>query len=287
MTSILVVGFHELDAGKTILTGSLVSILRKQGYDSVAVKPLAGVNLWESPWIIDEIKSRKLIVSGDAVKLSKAMDNAIPPEILNPVTVVYAPADPSQSNWRLVSGREDYVVLGRVSRCGGERVETFHFVNVEALDRVPAGIAASLVDAAGKVRPFPIRVSDEFVERVLTGSFIGEVESCMSKVLAGHDIVVFESNSDVAVPTPSSLGSDLVLVVGRGVIGVVDGERWAKAVEVLVGSGGLRSLRVQDVLNLTGVRRVHYLPFLSEPLEGYREQDLENLISYILSRIKK
>lgn len=285
MASILVVGYNEFGAGKTTFTASLVGLLRKRGYDAVAVKPVAGINIWESPWILDEIKRRRLVVSGDAIKLASSSGDSIAPEILNPLTVVYAPVDPSLKDWRLVSGREDEIVLGRISRCG-ERVDTLHFVNVEAINVVPAGITASLVEAAGRLMPYPLRVDSGFVDRVIGYEFIGEVETCMSKILAGHELVVFESNSDIAAPSPSSLGSDIVLVVGRGVVGVVDGERWAKAVEVLLGSGGLRSVLVRDVLSLTGTKRVYYLPFLSEPLEGYSEQDLDNILDYILEKIR-
>ena len=284
MPSILVVGYHEHDAGKTILTGSLVSILRGRGVDAVAVKPMAGVDLWESPWVLNEIKTRGLVVSGDALKLAEASGGGVDPEVLNPVSLIYAPVDPSKVQWRPRIGEGNVEVLGRVSLCREDRVDTMHFINVEALNLIPNGLASSVLEAGGRLKPYPFRASRELVEKVVTGGFTAEIESCMSKVYSSHELVVVESNSDVAVPTPSSLGAEWVLVSGRGVVAVVEGERWAKAVEVLAGTGGVRALTARDVLSLTGVKEVFQLPFLVEPIEGYSESDLDPLLSYILGR---
>lgn len=286
MASILVVGFSEVDSGKTVLASSLVTMLRRRGYDAVAVKPLAAANIWEYPWLIDEIRSWRLAVTGDALRLSRASEGAVELEVLNPLSALYAPLDPSRSQWRLKPGREESVVLGRVSRCYGDRVDSLHYVNVDALSRIPVGIASPLIDIAGTLHPPPLRVNDEFVERVVSGGFTSEVESCMQRVLSRHELVVYESNSDVAAPTPSSLESELVLVAGRGVVAVVSGKRWAKAVEILLGSGGLKSILARDVLALTGVEQTLYLPFLAEPIEGYSEQDLEGLLSIIIERLE-
>lgn len=285
MPSILVVGFHEHESGKTIFTGSLVSILRRQGFNAIGVKPVAGVNIWESPWVIDEMRKKRLVVSGDAIRLYRASGDSQEQEVINPLTVIYAPLDPNRSRWKLLSSGEDVAVLGRISSCKGNRVNTLHFINVEGLDLVPPGVASTIVDTANRLNPHPLRVTGEFVERVLTGEYIPEVESCMSKLLSQYELIIYESNSDVAVPTPSSLGSELVLVVGKSVVGVVEGERWSKAVEVLVGSGGLRNMTVRDVIGLTGVSSVFYLPFLPDPIEGYSERDLENILKLIMKRL--
>lgn len=281
MPSLLITGYTSYDSGKTILAGSLVSILRSMGLDAVGVKPLAGVDAWEYPWILREIRDRRLVVSGDALRLYTASEGVEALETISPVTVIMTPRDPSKQMWRLPDPEKREPVLGRISVCRANRVDTVHFINTDALNRSSNGIAAAVLEAAGRLQPLPLRAGDDFAERVLSGGFTGEAESCIARVLARHEYVVFESNSDVAVPTPSALGADWVLVVAPGSIGVVKGERWAKAVELLAGSGGLKAITVREVLALTGVLETFQLPFLYDPMEGYRERDLDALISYI------
>ena len=281
MPSLLIVGYTSYVSGKTILAGSLVSVLRSRGLDAVGVKPLAGVDAWEYPWILRVIRDRRVVVSGDALRLYTASEGVEGLETISPVTVIMAPRDPSKQMWRLPDPEKREPVLGRISVCRANRVDTVHFINTDALNRASNGIVAAILEAAGRLQPLPLRAGDDFAERVLSGAFTREAESCIAKVLASHDYVLFESNSDIAVPTPSALGAEWVLVVAPGSVGLVKGERWAKAVELLAGPGGLRAITVREVLSLTGVLETFQLPFLSDPMEGYKEQDLDALISYI------
>ncbi len=278
MTLVLVVGYGE-SSGKTVLAASLARILYQEGVDVAGVKPLAGVDLWENPWVLLEAVDRRVIASGDALRLLEASRSGESVETVSPVTVYTAPVDPSRAGWRRphVGG---LVVAGRVSACRESRVDTLHFVNAEALDRVPPGIASEVVAVAGRLRPLPLRVGDEFAERVLYGGFTAEVESCMAGVVSRHELVVMESNSDVALPTPSALGAEWVLVVSPGVVGVAEGSRWARAVELLAGSS-LLGVRVEDVVRVAGVREVFHLPLLADPSQGYGPGDISHLLDYL------
>ncbi len=284
MPVFLVVGYNEYQSGKTIVAGSLISALKGMNYDTVGVKPLAGVDAWEYPWIIEEIAKRKLVVSGDALRLHDASGGIESIEAISPQTLILAPIDPSKLNWRPQDPDKREPILGRISVCGEKTINTLHFINVEALDKIPNGLASAIVEAAGKLKPLPVRGGEELASRIQRGIYLGEIEKCMARILSRHDYVVMESNSDVAIPTPSALGAEWVIVVSNGVVGVVPGERWSKAVEVLVGAGGIRSLTVREVVSLTGIKESFQLPFLYDPIEGYKMRDLDALLSYLMKR---
>jgi predicted P-loop ATPase/GTPase len=220
-------------------------------------------------------------VSGDALHLYTASGGEEGIEAISPITLITVPKDPSKYEWRLQDPNRKEPVLGRLSVCRSNRIDTLHFVNVDALNRASNGIVAAVLEAAGRLQPLPLRAGEEFTNRVLSGSFTNEAESCIAHVLSRHEYIVYESNSDIAIPAPSALGADWVIIVANGAVGVVSGDRWAKAVEVLAGTGGLRSITVKEVVALTGIREAFQLPFLYEPLEGYKERDLNPLLSYI------
>ncbi len=274
---ILVAGFSE-DSGKTILAASLVSTLRSEGLDAVGVKPLAGVDLWRNPGVLRESRLRKLVLSGDGLLLDRAGDGSLGAEAVSPVVVHFAPRDARRG--RIVQEP----VLGRVSACREGRVDTLHWLNVEALDRVPVGLQAQILDTAGSLEPKPLRAGDEFAQRVLEGAFLAQADSCLHRAVEGHDVVVVESNSDQAAPTPLSLRASLVLVAAYGVAFIVDGDRWAKAVALLAGTRGHIAVSAEEALRVAGHVREVALPFLADPIEGYSRSDLDPILDLVLHR---
>lgn len=280
---ILVVGLGE-DTGKTILAASITGALRSTGYEALAFKPHAAGRVWGGPSLEYSLE-RGYIVTGDGVLLDRASGGVLGPEATAPVSVLTSPWDAERSGWRRPP--QDLVLAGRVSACREDRVETIHFYNIEDLERAPPGVRDALVDLAGRLHPRPLRAGRELAERLLEGQFIPEAESCLARALDKADIVVVESNSDVAVPTPSSLNASLVLVSAWTRVAVVPGERWRRAVEVLAGTLGPHRVGVEEVLRLSGASQVYGLPLLHDPLEGYRERDLEPLLGLIRAAVEE
>ncbi len=274
MPLILVAGLGE-ESGKTVLAASLTSALRERGVDAVAVKPVSGVDLWRSPGSLAASRERRLLVGGDILLLDAASGGALGPEKTGPLVAWMAPRDPSRGRPR------QEPVAGRVTACRGGRAESVHWVNQEALDRVPVGLQAAVVEAAGRLIPRPLRAGDEFASRVLAGAFLEQADSCLAEAAAGHELVIVESQADAAAPTLLSLGAAVVLVAGYGVVFIVEGDRWAKAVQLLAGATGHAGVPAGDALRLAGHRRVVQLPFLQDPMEGYRPQDLDLLVEAV------
>ena len=280
---ILIVGLGE-DTGKTILAASLTGALRGIGYEALAFKPHAAGRVWGGP-SLEYSMERGYIVTGDAVLLDRASGGVLGPEATAPVSILTSPWDPERSGWRPL--HQDLVLAGRISACREDRVETLHFYNIEDLERAPPGVRDALIDLAGRLHPKPVRAGRELAERLLEGQFIPEAESCLARALARGDVVVVESNSDVAVPTPSSLNASLVLVSAWTRVAVVPGERWRRAVEVLAGTLGPHRVSAVEVLRLSGASQVVGLPLLQDPLEGYRQRDLEPLLALIQAVLER
>lgn len=279
---VLVTGLGE-DSGKTILAASLTGALRGLGVGAVAFKPHAAGRVWGGP-SLEYSMENGFIVTGDAVLLDRASGGVLGLEATAPVSVLTSPWDPERHGWR--PPHSDLVLAGRVSACRGGRVETLHFYNVEDLERAPPGVRDALVDLAGRLHPRPLRAGRELAERLLEGQFIPEAESCLAHALERAQVVVVESNSDVAAPTPSSLQAALVLVAAWTRVAVVPGDRWRRAVEVLAGTLPHR-LGAGEVLRLAGASQVYSLPLLRDPLEGYRPRDLEPILSLVQASLEE
>jgi len=276
---ILVVGLGE-GSGKTVLASSLAAALRREGVDAVLGKPISGVDLWRAPWILKEWERRRLVVGPDLLVHEQAMGGAEPVEVAGPLVLAWAPRDPSRSGWRGPGGSEP--VAGRVTTCRGGRAESLHFVDVRGLERVPRGVAERVVEAAGRLVPLPVRADRSLSERVATGGFILEADACMRLAASRRELLVLESQADVAVPSPLGLEASLVVVAGYGVAGLVDGDRWRRAVEVAAGSG-LLAVAARDILRLTGVEESIHLPFTGHPLEGVPRGALDPLLARVLA----
>ncbi len=288
---VLVMGAAGEDSGKTVLTASLVALLRREGLKTAPFKPYAATDAWLHPSIISEIQARKLVVTSDSLKLNDIAPE-LHPEIINPIALVLGRTDLSRNMWNPSPSQADpglagRSIIGRVSLCREGRVDTLHFINIVGLDRLPRGVRDAFIDAAASLKPYPLKVDDGFVGRVLTGEMNSSADSCLSRLLGEYDIVVVESNSDVPAPTPLSAQADIVLVAAPGVVGVINRERYRRGMSALnytVGPmGGLN--KVADLVRLTGVEVTVDLPFLDDPSLLYGRRDLEPILEKILDSV--
>ncbi|MEM0497442.1 MAG: hypothetical protein QXR22_04520, partial [Acidilobaceae archaeon] len=100
MTYILIVGYLESDSGKTVLASSLISALRRVGFNSVGFKPIGATDLWFKPWIVEESKKRRILVTYDSIILERASQSSLEAYIINPIGGLLASIDPSRLEWR-------------------------------------------------------------------------------------------------------------------------------------------------------------------------------------------
>lgn len=284
---VLVVGLLGEGSGKTILASSLVSVLRKEGINAVGFKPVGGTEVWLHPEVLEESTSRGTLVTSDALLIERASGKPYPIEVYNPIGFHIMPLDPASFNWslksfmRLSASLAHRVSLGRISTCVDGRAESVHFINTSTLSRSPARLSTMMLDVASSLSPRPVKVDARFVERVLEGDHVEAADRCLKVLEDRHEVVIIESNSDIAAPTHASLAADIVFAVAPGIVAVVNGRRYSKAVNVSSVSGRPWSVTVEDAIELTGVQDYVELPLLQDPQEGYSYNDLYPLVEKI------
>ncbi|MCE4625122.1 MAG: hypothetical protein F7C35_04580 [Desulfurococcales archaeon] len=285
---VLVVGVAGENSGKTVMGASLVGILRREGLKTAPFKPYAATRVWLHPDILGEVRRRRLVVTHDALLYHKvAPDVSI--EALNPASLLMGEPDYSRRGWRphplsLERSPISQGVLGRVSLCREDRIDTFHFINIQALGRIPQSMQEAFIDAAAALKPYPLRVGDEVVENLAGGGFTSSVESCFQRIEREFDVIVIESNHDVPAPTPSAAEPDIVVAVAPGVAGIIDGERYRKSLQALsetLGAPFQARATVGEVVRLTGVMETIPLPLLEEG-ELYGLDDIASIVEKIV-----
>ena len=288
--TVLVVGFEAVDSGKTTLAASLARALAAEGFDVGVAKPVGGVDLWHSPWVLGEAERLGLVVSGDALSLVRMSEAGDPLEEVNPLAFYLAPLDPSRHEWRrasleaLAGEPARRTVYARVTACRGGSRETAHAVNLEALERLPGAWASRLEGLAGKLRPPLMRGGDELMASLMGAGSLAAADSCLARILERHEVVVVESQSDVAAPTPLSAAADLVVAVAPGKAAIVDGDRYAKALNVAGAMGAPHLYRAPEAVHLARPTASIDLPPLEDPRTGYPPDALEAIVEAVRKR---
>ncbi|MDM7275560.1 MAG: hypothetical protein P3X22_005515 [Thermoprotei archaeon] len=292
MIKVLVAGYLASESGKTILAASLISALRREGFDSVGFKPVGATELWFKPWILEESRKRRHVVTADSLILEKASRFSVQIHVLNPVAGILAPIDPSKLDW--VDSFFDFYHLApprrlgllRLTSCLGGNITTIHFINQGIQYKLASPIAQMMGETALSLNPPPISVSTRDLEHVMDEEAAVIADTCLSH-LEDREITVIESNSDIAAPTRKSLESKLVIVASHSIAAIVDGERYSKAVNLRSIGGKPWSINSRDVLSLTKAKATINLPPKNEPLEGYRPDELNELIEEIKGLARK
>jgi predicted P-loop ATPase/GTPase len=290
MVKILVVGYLEVDSGKTTLAASLITALRREGFDSVGFKPIGATELWFKPWVLEESRRRRLLVTHDGLILERA-SRSLPAHLVNPIGGILAPVDPSRLDWRegfvdvLLAQPHRRLAILRVTSCTQAGVANFHVLNQSILSRVTQGVGEAIRDLAVTLNPPPTPTSLGELEAFMDNDAAIIADTCLDK-LEDREVVVIESNADIAAPTYKSLESNLVVVVAPSVAAIIDGGRYAKAVNLKAIAGKPWSVRVREVVQLTRARTLIELTPKNEPMEGYTVDELKTVIEEVKSIVK-
>ena len=285
MTLMLVVGVGE-DSGKTTLAASIASRLRERGFRVSVSKPVGASEVWLRPWVLRESERIGYIVTGDSLILSRSI--GLPEERVeevNPVAALLTPIDyvrlpPRSSEAEAASIIPFFrTALLRVSECMGSSVRRLHLAGKEALDRAPRLVAEALREVAGSVKPKPLTVNADFIPRVVVEAGVKAADTCISRMESESDVIVVESNSDIAAPTPLSFArASIVVVAAPGSASIYSGERWRMAVSIQASIGSPWRTSVRDILGLARPEKVVEIPLISDPLEGIPAEYVDEII---------
>ncbi len=275
MPLVLIAGFGE-DSGKTTLAVSLVAALRRSGFNAAAFKPLGATRIWLHPSVLRVSSERGYLVTWDGYVLSKAVDGD--PEMVNPVAGFTVPLDPFKG-----SGYSEVLSALRVSSCTGSRL---HLYEPRTLEAAPPSLASSLLQVLEGVDPKPLPVSRGGLMRVIEEAGLEAADDCLKTLLSRSDVVVVESNSDVAAPTPLTARPDLVVAVAPGRAAIYRGDRWTLALS-LVAPHRPHAAVVEEIVKLLKPLKILDLPLVEDPLEGIPENYIEAVIEEVESLAEK
>ncbi|MEM1934181.1 MAG: hypothetical protein QXN05_00640 [Acidilobaceae archaeon] len=288
---ILVSGLYHMDSGKTVLASSLVSALKKVGFKVMGFKPIGSTDIWSYPKILDEVVRAKAVVTRDGLELYRAT-GAFNPTTLNPVGGLSIPIDPRVLDWKeslidfTLRSSHSRTALVRFTRCLGEEIETKHLINLTAYSRTSAGVREILNDLSAFLKPPPEPIAAKELAEVLEKDGSPTADSCLESLSERVEVIVAESNADIAVPTRGLMRPDLALVVAHNVVAVISGARYAKAVELRMRQEKPWSVLTKEVIGLLSLKTVE-LPLKSEPSEGYSISELEDLVEEVKSLARR
>ena len=223
--------------------------------------------------------------------LERASRGNPPAHVINPIGGLLVPVDPSKFDWRegfidiVLAQPHRRIAILRVTTCTQTGVSNFHFINQNVLSRTTRGLADSISELSITLNPPPTPVSLGELESFMENDVAIVADTCLEK-LEDREVVVIESNSDIATPTYKSLESNLVIIVTPSIAAIVDGSRYAKAVSLKSIAGKPWSVRVKEVVQLTKAKTIIELPAKIEPMEGYTLEELKIIIEEIKDIIK-
>ncbi|MDK2781285.1 MAG: hypothetical protein PWR13_313, partial [Archaeoglobi archaeon] len=177
-------------------------------------------------------KSRELgfLVGRDILRLHTAAESRDEIEIENPVASLAIPPDPEKLEWNFSQYRFsiNQLVLMRVS---DER--THHFLvsqNLELLsETLREEVEKLLKSLRGDVEEIEVEMIDDVLQRARDIS-----ERALRTLKKRHELLIVESFSNVAAPNKESTEADLIIGVFPGKAIVYEGEKYRKAMEILL-----------------------------------------------------
>ncbi|MCE4623330.1 MAG: hypothetical protein F7B11_01095 [Caldisphaeraceae archaeon] len=281
---VLIIGLLEENSGKTTIASSLTSYLNSEGFDAVAFKPIGATEVWLSPFVLKESKKRKMVVTGDSLLLHRASSEKEPINMINPfggllvplILEKFATLNSFKAYQSSVSSR---LALSRLTLCRGE-VKNLHLINENPLRRTTKNIEYEIYETTTYVEN-PVKVDENYLVELLSGGATNEIDTCLNYLEERHEIIVIESNSDVASPTRRCLESDAVILASPGFAMIIDGNRFRKAVEFLTSNGKPWVIKSGEVVPLTKHVFSAELPLLYDQMEGYPKESLDQIIEYI------
>ncbi len=221
MTTYLVAGGRDVDAGKTTFSVGLLAYIGATGF-----KPRAGNDVWFHHDDYRGAIAEGRLYGKDARRLAAASAADVEPEEINPIHRLWRPAP--EGDGFIGAGHREFVL---------DRVGEGFVVN--ALAEVPRSAERRLpIEDAPRVDAID-GLNEQIVARHLP-----HLRALASRV-AECDRAVVESYGDIARPL-QGITPDRVAVVEPGRARIYDGERYRRACEVASGRAGPGTGRLEE-----------------------------------------
>ncbi len=228
---VLIVGLLPFDSGKTSLALSLIAEALDRGIDIGVVKPITAFSGWYQYSSVQRSMKFGKLVGEDIYRLHSHARSEDPIELESPVVLMHMPPDPDRVDWQssfyTALNLNEQIITLRITDPNG----TNHYylpANLGRLTGVMRDLALKLIES---LKPAPKEIHD--VDDILLnlGKF---ADGSVELISSNHEITIVESYNNASAPTQSSLKADIVLMVAPSKVAIYNGERYRKAVELLL-----------------------------------------------------
>ncbi len=228
---VLIVGLLPFDSGKTSLALSLIAEALSRGIDVGVIKPVTAFSGWyHYSSLVRSIEFGKLI-GEDIYRLHVRARSRDPIELESPVVLMHMPPDPERVDWQssfyTALNLNEQIIALRITNPS----DTNHYYIPANLGRITNAMRNLALKLIESLNPAPKEIED--IDSILMN--LGELaDECVEFVSSKHEFTIIESYNNASAPTRSSLNADVVLLVAPSKVAIYSGERYRKAVEILL-----------------------------------------------------
>ena len=222
---VLIVGLRESSSGKTSLAQAMLLYLREKGFKACGFKPKAGNNIWYDYDVIHEALSKGRLYGKDAKLLKTASGTDLPEEVISPIHRLWT-LPPLE---KTVFSEVPYFIADRITVCDGGCSD--HIVINDAL---PSELREEeLVQklCQRSVKTHHVSTLDE-LNSVVNHYYDYATQKAYEKIAEEHEIVVYESYANNALPWTGIRKLDLVLATEPGRVYAYNSHKYLSAVEL-------------------------------------------------------
>jgi len=228
---VLIVGLLPFDSGKTSLALSLIAEALSRGIDVGVIKPVTAFSGWyHYSSLVRSIEFGKLI-GEDIYRLHVRARSRDPIELESPVVLMHMPPDPERVDWQssfyTALNLNEQIIALRITNPS----DTNHYYIPANLGRITNAMRNLALKLIESLNPAPKEIEE--IDSILMN--LGELaDECVEFVSSKHEFTIIESYNNASAPTRSSLNADVVLLVAPSKVAIYSGERYRKAVEILL-----------------------------------------------------
>jgi len=228
---VLIVGLLQFDSGKTSVALSLVEEAVRRGMDVGVLKPVTAFSGWYHYSSLVRSKRFGKLIGEDVYRLHERARSSDPIELESPVVLMHMPPDPERVEWQstyfTALNLGEQIVAIRITKPS----RTEHFYVPSNLERLTDAMRFEALDLVRSLSPKPKEIGD--VEDIVLN--VGRyADECVEYISSRHELTVIESFNNASAPSESSKSSDVVVLVAPGKVAIYDGERYGKAVDLLL-----------------------------------------------------
>lgn len=276
MQSILIVGFREKEAGKTMLAQALLQYLRENGINAYGFKPKAGNCLWYDYDTVHEALSQGRLYGKDAKLLKYASETNLLEEVINPIHRLWV----EDFVWKPLGKLPNFLVDRITLFKGNLRILLVINKRIfnEYYQTYKEGFEA-LLSKSNNI--YEVQDVNE-LNKVIEEYYDKAISLAYEKIKENSELIIVESYSDVALPYDKLENIKIVFGIKPWRIKIYEPDRYLEALKLL-SQFSYKEITTEQVSRLLKPKKeIRILPTLNKEIVRYLKNELKRLSRDIL-----